>query len=49
LLVDLIYNPEKTLFLKKGEERGASIENGYDMLVYQAEESWKDLECWQVI
>jgi len=41
LLVDLIYNPEKTLFLRKGKERGAAIENGYDMLVYQAEESWK--------
>jgi shikimate dehydrogenase len=41
LLFDLIYNPEKTLFLKKGEERGAAIENGYDMLVYQAEESWR--------
>lgn len=39
-LFDLIYNPEKTLFLKKGEERGAKILNGYDMLVYQAEESW---------
>jgi len=40
-LFDLIYNPEKTLFLKKGEERGSAIQNGYDMLVYQAEESWK--------
>jgi shikimate dehydrogenase len=40
-LFDLIYNPEKTLFLKKGEERGAVIQNGYDMLVYQAEESWR--------
>jgi shikimate dehydrogenase len=40
-LFDLIYNPEKTVFLKKGEEKGAIIQNGYDMLVYQAEESWK--------
>lgn len=40
-LFDLIYNPEKTLFLKKGEERGAVIKNGYDMLEIQAEESWK--------
>jgi shikimate dehydrogenase len=40
-LFDLTYNPEKTLFLQKGEERGANIQNGYDMLVYQAEESWK--------
>ncbi|HEV8284240.1 MAG TPA: shikimate dehydrogenase [Chitinophagaceae bacterium] len=41
LLFDLIYNPEKTLFLKKGEEQGAVIQNGYEMLIYQAEESWK--------
>ena len=40
-LFDLIYNPEKTLFLRKGAERGAEIENGYGMLVEQAEESWK--------
>ena len=40
-LFDLIYNPEKTLFLRKGEERGATIQNGYSMLVEQAEESWK--------
>ncbi len=40
-LFDLIYNPDKTLFLKKGEERGATTKNGYDMLVIQAEESWK--------
>lgn len=40
-LFDLIYNPEKTLFLKKGEEQGALIQNGYQMLIYQAEESWK--------
>lgn len=40
-LFDLIYNPSKTLFLKKGEERGATIQNGYQMLVCQAEESWK--------
>jgi shikimate dehydrogenase len=40
-LFDLIYNPEKTLFLKKGEEKGAAIKNGYDMLEIQAEESWK--------
>ncbi len=39
-LFDLTYNPEKTLFLKKGEERGAAIQNGSAMLVIQAEESW---------
>ena len=41
LLFDLIYNPAKTLFLKEGEKRGAAIQNGYDMLAIQAEESWK--------
>ncbi|MCU7548645.1 shikimate dehydrogenase [Chitinophagaceae bacterium LB-8] len=40
-LFDLIYNPEKTLFLQKGEERGAFIANGHEMLVLQAEESWR--------
>ncbi|MFZ9661979.1 MAG: shikimate dehydrogenase family protein, partial [Chitinophagaceae bacterium] len=40
-LYDLVYNPEMTVFLKKGKERGALIENGKDMLVIQAEESWK--------
>ncbi len=39
-LFDLIYNPEKTSFLKKGEQRGAIIQNGYEMLMVQAEESW---------
>lgn len=40
-LYDLVYNPPKTLFLRKGAERGATIRNGSDMLVIQAEESWK--------
>jgi shikimate dehydrogenase len=40
-LYDLIYNPGKTLFLQKGEERGATIKNGEEMLVLQAEESWR--------
>jgi shikimate dehydrogenase len=41
LLFDLVYNPEKTLFLKKGEQQGARIKNGYEMLVLQAERSWE--------
>lgn len=41
LLYDLIYNPEQTMFLKKGSERGAMIKNGYDMLVLQAEKNWE--------
>jgi shikimate dehydrogenase len=40
-LFDLVYNPGKTLFLQKGEERGAAIENGHEMLIIQAEESWR--------
>ena len=40
-LFDLVYNPGKTQFLKKGEVQGATIENGYEMLILQAEESWK--------
>jgi len=40
-LYDLVYKPAKTLFLQKGEEKGAAIENGYDMLLIQAEASWK--------
>lgn len=38
---DLIYNPEETIFLKEAKLNGASIKNGYDMLVIQAEKSWK--------
>ncbi|HTQ65917.1 MAG TPA: shikimate dehydrogenase [Puia sp.] len=40
-LFDLIYNPAKTMFLQKGEAQGAMIQNGSEMLILQAEESWK--------
>jgi shikimate dehydrogenase len=40
-LYDLIYNPAETKFLKEGKLKNATIENGYDMLVLQAEENWK--------
>ena len=40
LLYDLIYNPEKTAFLKMGEKAGAIISNGSSMLAYQADRSW---------
>lgn len=40
-LYDLVYNPPSTLFLQKGEERGAVVKNGQDMLLIQADESWK--------
>lgn len=38
---DLIYNPEETQFLKKAKKKGAMIKNGSEMLIYQAEKSWK--------
>lgn len=41
LLFDLIYNPEMTVFLKKGKEKGSMISNGLSMLHQQAEASWK--------
>jgi shikimate dehydrogenase len=40
-LYDLIYNPAETLFLTKGKVRGASIQNGLEMLHLQAEASWE--------
>ena len=44
-LFDLIYNPEKSEFLKRGERQGAQIQNGYKMLELQAERSW---EIWNM-
>jgi shikimate dehydrogenase len=41
LLFDMVYNPARTVFLQKGEEQGATIKNGYEMLVLQAEENWR--------
>ncbi len=45
LLYDLVYNPEETLFLKKGKEKGAQTKNGLEMLYLQAERSW---EIWNI-
>jgi shikimate dehydrogenase len=41
LLYDLIYNPAITSFLKQGKDKGATIKNGHEMLVLQAEASWE--------
>jgi shikimate dehydrogenase len=41
LLYDLVYNPEETLFLKKGKEKGAQIKNGLEMLQLQADKAWE--------
>lgn len=40
-LFDLVYNPEETLFMKKGLTKGAKVKNGYEMLVLQAERAWE--------
>ncbi|WP_298640864.1 shikimate dehydrogenase [uncultured Prevotella sp.] len=40
LLYDLIYNPDETLFMKKGREQGALTKNGIEMLLLQAFASW---------
>ena len=40
LLFDLVYNPEETLFLKKGRLQGAQTRNGLEMLITQAEKAW---------
>ena len=40
-LYDLIYNPERTLFLEYGQEQGALVTNGLEMLRIQAELSWE--------
>lgn len=37
---DLVYNPEKSLFLTRSEKQGAAIKNGLSMLHDQADESW---------
>jgi shikimate dehydrogenase len=41
LVIDLIYNPSKTVFLKKSEDNGAQILNGSSMLSEQAMKSWQ--------
>lgn len=44
LLIDLIYNPTETAFLKEGKSRGATVFNGMQMFIKQAELAWK---IWQ--
>ncbi len=41
LLYDLIYNPERTSFLREGVRRGCHVQNGMQMLHLQAEASWR--------
>lgn len=40
LVIDLIYNPIKSMFLQKAENQGATIMNGEGMLKAQAMKSW---------
>ena len=41
ILYDLIYNPDETLFMRRGGEHGASVKNGLEMLLLQAFASWE--------
>jgi shikimate dehydrogenase len=41
LLYDVVYNPSTTLFLQKGIEQKATVKNGHEMLILQAEASWE--------
>lgn len=41
ILYDLIYNPDETLFMKKGAEHGANTKNGLEMLLLQAFAGWE--------
>lgn len=41
ILYDLIYNPDETLFMKRGREHGAEVKNGLEMLLLQAFASWE--------
>ncbi len=44
LLYDLLYNPNMTLFMKKGKSKGTTTKNGLEMLLLQAFAAW---EIWQ--
>ena len=41
ILYDLIYNPDQTLFMRKGAQYGADVKNGLEMLLLQAFASWE--------
>jgi shikimate dehydrogenase len=40
-LYDLVYNPERTLFMQRGADQGAKVKNGAEMLIGQAEKAWQ--------
>lgn len=39
-LYDCIYNPEETVFLRRGRERGCQTQSGMQMLLGQAKAAW---------
>lgn len=41
ILYDLIYNPDMTLFMRRGQEKGANVKNGLEMLLLQAFSGWE--------
>ena len=41
LLFDLVYNPEVTQFMAKGQAKGATVKNGYEMLLNQAKKAYE--------
>ena len=41
IFIDLIYNPEETMFMKEAKKYGASAYNGLKMLKLQAEAAWR--------
>lgn len=41
IFIDLIYNPEETMFMKEAQKHCAQAYNGLKMLTLQAEAAWK--------
>ena len=41
LVYDLVYNPKETVFLQKARKQKCKVTNGYQMLLNQADLSWK--------
>ncbi len=41
VFIDLIYNPEETMFMKEAKKHGAKVFNGLKMLTLQAEAAWR--------
>jgi shikimate dehydrogenase len=41
ILYDLIYNPDETMFMRRGAQYGANVKNGLEMLLLQAFASWE--------